>query len=107
MNSLWPLLALVVWAGLILATVIQNNRLLRLFRERHPEVAQMEIPFVFDNWRQPEKAIYFFRKRAVVTLRADPQLWRERQRFVALVVGTLGFWLAVAVTICIFGIVRF
>lgn len=95
---------MVVWMALILTTAIQNRRLLRLFRERYPQVAQKEIPFVFDNWRHPEKAIYFFRKRTVETLRADPQLWRERQRFVALVFATVGFWLAGAVTICILGV---
>jgi hypothetical protein len=104
MSSLWPLLAIVIWAALILATSIQNRRLIRLFRERYPQVAQKEIPFVFDKWRHPEKAIYFFRKRAVEVLRPDPQLWRERQRFVMLVVATVGFWVAGAVTICILGI---
>ena len=104
MIDLLPLLAMGIWMTLIVATVIQNSRLLRLFRERYPQVAQREIPFVFDNWRHPEKAFYFFRKRAVATLRADPELWRERQRFVALTIATIGFWLAGAVTICVLGI---
>ena len=104
MINLLPLLAMGIWAILVVATVVQNSRLLRLFRERYPQIAQREIPYVFDNWRHPEKAIYFFRKRAVGTLRADPQLWRERQRFVALVVATIAFWLAGAATICILGI---
>ena len=95
---------MVIWMALILATAVQHSRLLRLFRDRYPQVAQKEIPFVFDNWRHPEKAIYFFRKRAVETLRADPQLWRERQRFVALAVATVGFWLGGAIRICILGI---
>ena len=78
--------------------------MLRMFRERYPQIAQREIPYVFDNWRHPEKAIFFFRKRAVEILRPDPSLWRERQRFVTLSFVTLGFWLAGAVAICILGI---
>jgi hypothetical protein len=104
MSSIWPISAMCVWMALCIATVIQNSRLLRMFRERYPQIAQREIPFVFDNWRHPEKAIFFFRKRAVDILRPDPDLWRERQRFVALVVATLGFLLACGVAICILGI---
>ena len=104
MSSAWPLSVMGVWMVLCIATALQNGRLLRMFRERYPQIAQREIPYVFDNWRHPEKAIFFFRKRAVEILRPDPSLWRERQRFVALAFVTLGFWLAGAVTICILGI---
>lgn len=97
-------MVLCVWGILCIATAVQNHRLLKMFRERNPQVAQREIPFVFDNWRHPEKAMFFFRKRAVEILRQDPNLWRERQRFIALVIITLGFWLACGVAICIAGI---
>jgi hypothetical protein len=96
---------MVVWVVLIVATTIQGSRLLRLFGERYPQIAQREIPYVFDNWRHPEKAIFWFRKRAVELLRNDPELWRERQRYVGLVVATLGFWVALGVTIVVLGIV--
>ncbi len=93
-----------VWMVLCIATVIQNGRLWRMFRERYPQIAEREIPFAFNQWRHPEKMIFFFRKRAVEILRSDPSLWRERQFFVTLVVVTLGFWLACGVAICILGI---
>jgi len=92
-----------IWMLLCIATTIQSGRLLRMFRERYPQIAQREIPFVFDNWRHPEKSLFFFRKRAVEILRPDSSLWRERQRFVALVIITLGFWLACGAAICILG----
>lgn len=95
---------MVIWMILILATAIQNSRMLRLFRERYPQVPQREVPFVFDNWRHPEMAIDFFRKLAVETLREDPQLWRERQRFVALAAATVGSWLAGRLATCILGV---
>jgi len=104
MSAVWPVLVMVVWAALIVATSIQGSRLLRLFRERHPQIAQREIPHVFDNWRHPEKAIFFFRRRAREILQPDPTVWRERQRFVALSLATLGFWIAGMIAICILGI---
>ena len=103
MSAVWPLSVMCIWMLLCIATTIQSARLLRMFRERYPQIAQREIPFVFDNWRHPEKALFFFRKRAVEILRPDPSLWRERQRFVGLVIVTLGFWLACGVAICILG----
>jgi hypothetical protein len=104
MIDMIPIFAMAVWVILCVTTSLQGGRLLRMFRDRYPQIAQREIPYVFDNWRHPEKAIFFFRKRAVEILRPDAYLWRERQRFVALVFATLGFWLAGIVTICILGI---
>lgn len=104
MSTVWAILGLVVWAALILATNIQGSRLLRMFRERYPQIAQREIPYAFDSWRHPEKAIFFFRRRAKDILQGDATLWRERQRFVALSLATLGFWVAGVITICILGI---
>jgi hypothetical protein len=75
-----------------------------MFRDRYPQIAQREIPFAFDRCRHPEKAIFFFRKRAVEILRADPILWRERQRFVGLVMITIGFCVTCGVAICVLGI---
>jgi hypothetical protein len=104
MISCWPLQVMAVWTAFVIGTVMQSGRLLRRFRERYPQLAEREIPYSFDNLRHPEKTIYFFRKRAVETLRADPDLWREHQRFVVLVIATIGFWVAGVVTICILGI---
>ena len=92
MSPLLPLLVMCVWMILCVVTVIQNERLLKMFRERYPQLARQEIPWVFDNWSHPEKAIFFFRKRAIDILRTDPILWRERQRFVVLTIVTVGFW---------------
>ena len=103
MSAVWPLSVMGVWAMLIIATMLQGSRLLRMFRDRYPQIAQREIPYVFDHWQHPEKAIFFFRKRAVEILRPDPRLWRERQRFVALTFITIGFWLACGVSIVILG----
>jgi len=92
------------WIVLVAGTVLQNIRLLRVFRDRYPQLAQKELPAVFGNYRDPEKAIYFFRKRAIAALRPHPDLWRERQRFVTLVIATIGYWLIGVVTILILGI---
>ena len=104
MIDMIPIFAMAVWMILCITTYLQGGRLLRMFRDRYPQIAQREIPQVFNNWRHPEKTIFFFRQRAVEIIRPDQDLWRERQRFVALVFATLGFWLAGIVTICILGI---
>jgi hypothetical protein len=95
-SAIYPL-ALFFVTGLVwFLTAWQNSRLLCAFRERYPQIAQREIPYVFDRWRHPEKAIFFFRRRAVELLREDAGLWRERQRFMTLsalsvLVPLLGF----------------
>ncbi len=100
-----PLIAMGVWAALIIATSVQGGRLLRLFSQRYPQVAQKEIPYAFDNWRHPEKALFWFRRRAIEVLRNDPELWPERQLYVRLVIATLGFWVAGGLAIVILGII--
>src|SRR5579862_2216150 len=72
MSNLWPILVIVVWGALCIATAIQNSRLLRVFRDRYPAIAARELPMAWDGWRHPEKAIFFFRKRAVEVLRPLP-----------------------------------
>ena len=105
MSALWPASVMCVWAALCITTAIQGRRLFRMFRDRYPQIAARELPMAFDNFRHPEKAIFFFRKRAVECLRPHPDIWHARQRFVALVIATLGFWLAGGIAICILAIV--
>ena len=71
-----------------------------MFRDRYPTIAARELPMAWDGMRDPEKAIFFFRKRAIVVLRPLPDIWRERQRFVVLVAITLSFWVALGFVIC-------
>src|SRR5271169_5106529 len=70
----------VLWAF----TALYGYRMFRAFRTRYPEIAAREIPFAFDRFRHPEKALFFFRHRAVELLRGDSMLWPMRQRFVLL-----------------------
>lgn len=103
-SDIWPILVMCVWVLLVGGTVIQNTRLLRMFRNRYPQLAQKELPAVFNGRRDPEKAIYFFRRRAINALQPHADLWRERQRFVVLVSLTVGYLLLLAVTIIALGI---
>ena len=105
MSDLWPIVVMCIWAAFCIATVVQNSRLLRMFRDRYPTIAARELPMAWDGMRHPEKAIFFFRKRAIEVLRPLPDVWRERQRFVTLVVVTLSFLVALGVVICVLGIV--
>lgn len=58
----------------------------------------------WDRLADPRKAMFFFRKRAVEVLHPLPDVWRERQRFIALVMVTLGFWVALGVVIIVLGV---
>jgi len=82
---IWVLLVGAVWG----ITVLQNQRLLRLFVARHPEIASKEIPFAFSHARHPEKALFFLRSRFRDILRMDPDVWRQRQHFLWLCVASL------------------
>jgi 4-amino-4-deoxy-L-arabinose transferase-like glycosyltransferase len=71
------LLVCMVW----LATICQGHRLFYQFRTKYPEVASKEIPYAFSHFAHPEKALYFFRRKAREFLRNDSELLRQRQLF--------------------------
>ena len=81
---IYPLTLFIGTAWLWAFTALYGSRVFRAFRRRYPEIAAREIPFAFDRFRHPEKALFFFRQRAVELLRGDSVLWPMRQRFVLL-----------------------
>jgi hypothetical protein len=81
---IYPLTLFIGTVVLWVFTALYGSRMLRAFRTRYPEIAAREIPFAFDTCRHPEKALFFFRHRAVELLRGDCVLWPMRQRFVLL-----------------------
>ncbi|HRT59161.1 MAG TPA: hypothetical protein P5038_21240 [Candidatus Paceibacterota bacterium] len=83
--GLLDLLVCLVW----LATIYQGHRLFYLFRTKYPQIASKEIPYAFSHFAHPEKALYFFRRKARGVLRKDSELWRQRQWFVWLTLGSL------------------
>jgi hypothetical protein len=88
--SVWIPAALFVATCLLWGTtVIQNVILLRAFVAKYPDVAAKEIPEAFSHAGHPEKAVYFFRRKAKDFLRSDRELWKQRQRFVYLCVASL------------------
>ena len=96
MSAIYSLILFFATGVVWFLMALQNSRLLCAFRERYPQIAQQEIPYVFDTWRHPEKTLFFFRRRAAELLRADTTLWRERRRFIILsvlsvLVPVLGF----------------
>jgi hypothetical protein len=88
-TEIYPLMLFVVTSLLWASTVFYSSRIFRTFRKQYPDVAAREIPFAFDTSAHPEKALFFFRRKAVEWLRRDPVLWPMRQRFVALTVLSL------------------
>ena len=83
MSAIYPVFLMFATAWVWILTVRQSSRLIELFWQRLPKVAEREIPGTFD--RHPEKVIFFFRRRAVKVLRGDRLLWKQRQHFLLLV----------------------
>jgi uncharacterized membrane protein YbhN (UPF0104 family) len=92
MSFVWPVAAASVWLALIVATVIQMGRLVRRFCKRYPDIGLRELP------------LYLFSRAALEALGADSGLCRERKRFVALVLSSIGFWLAGVAAIYMLGL---
>jgi hypothetical protein len=97
MSGVYPVILSCITAAVWFVTSWHAHRLLHAFCDRFPSVAQREIPYAFDRWSaHPEKAIFFFRRRAAEVLRGDPSLWRQRQRLIlftvlSLLIPVLGF----------------
>ena len=87
-------------------TVFYSSRIFRVFLKAYPDVAAREIPFAFDAWAHPEKALFFFRRKAVELLRGDPILWPMRQRLVLLVVVSFSLPTLGALPLLLFALYR-
>jgi hypothetical protein len=103
-SAIYPGILFVMTCLVWFLTAWQSSRVLWIFRERHPQVAQREIPYVFDNWLHPEKVLFFFRRRASQILRGDLEVWRERQRFMVLALLSVVVPLLGSLTIIVYGI---
>jgi len=80
--------------------MIQGGKLYRDFLARHPKEAGRLIPFAFSSTMHPEKVIFFLRKTSRPVLRADPNLWRLRQRVILLLLLSLLAPIACFVFLC-------
>lgn len=94
MSAIYPLILFFTTGFVWVLMAWQNSRLVHLFWQRLPHVAQREFPGTLD--RHPEKTFFFFRRRAAEVLRGDEVLWRERRRFIILsvlsvLIPVLGF----------------
>jgi hypothetical protein len=84
-------------------TAWYSARLFHAFCVRFPSVAQREIPYALDRGvTHPEKAIFFFRRRAAEVTSADSILSRQRKRFIALSVASLVFPVLWFAPLCIY-----
>lgn len=84
MTAIYPITLFMVTGVVWCWTSWENCRLVRAFWKRHPDVAQRELPT--SSLRHPENTIFFFRQRANDILRADCELWRQRQRLKTLLI---------------------
>lgn len=92
MSAAIPLILFSATIAIWWTTIWHGHRLFHGFCDRFPAIAQREIPYAPDRWvAHPEKAIFFFRRRAADILSADPTLRRLRNRFVVFSVISLVF----------------
>ena len=106
MSATYPFILFCTTIALWWFTVWYAHRLLHAFCDRFPLVAQREIPYAFDRWfAHPEKAIFFFRRRAAEVTSADPALSRQRKRFIGLSVASVVFPLLWFVPLFIFAVI--
>ena len=73
----------------LFAGVLINHILLLKFKTKYPEIAIKEIPFIDELKRDPEKFLYFFRKRSKDFLKEDNELWKLRQSMFFLLISAL------------------
>ena len=104
MTAAHPIFASILEFGVVIALIMlglgavsgialsaRHHRLFSSFRTKYPEIAQKEIPYVFDDSHQhPEKMIYLYRKKALPVLRLDPELWRLRRQVLILTILAFG-----------------
>jgi hypothetical protein len=102
MSEVYPLLALIL--GVWLACFIQSHRLFYKFRAKYPDIAQRAIPYAFQTRENPEKLLYFLRRKSREVLRGDPELWGLRQQVkfltvLSVIVPPVGFAFSVRAAI--------
>jgi hypothetical protein len=75
------------------AMAFVSQRLLLQFKRKYPDVAEREIPHVFEGLRHSEQFLYFYRQRAAEVLKNDIILLGLRRQLFVLT------WLALVVPI--------
>jgi hypothetical protein len=80
MSTVYPI-TLFALVGLVwLVTAVQCAKLFNAFLKKYPQEAQSKIPHATSRLRHPEKVLFFFRNKSLPLLKADPNLWKLRQR---------------------------
>ncbi len=83
MVSGWlPLLLLIAYGALCLAAVYVNQRLLRMFLTKRPDLVARYLPEAAIHGRHPKKLFFFLKPSTAKLLADDPELLRLRQRFI-------------------------
>ena len=85
------MLSIFVLTGVLwLIVAIQGHRLFFIFRKKYPEVARREIPSAFEVYgRDPERFLYFFRKKSSALIQQDETLWKLKRQIIVLGITSL------------------
>jgi hypothetical protein len=69
----------IILASFLIAFV-QSHRMLFKFRDKYPDVAKERLPCAFDNYADPEKFFFFYRRTNTEFLKGYPEIWNLRQQ---------------------------
>jgi len=81
-----------------LLTAIQGYRLVRLFKNKYPEIAKKKIPSAFTPYYKDnfEINLFFFSKENIPLLQKDQIIWKLRQQTKILFILSIGTPLLIA-----------
>src|SRR5512137_1721717 len=85
MGGWLPLLLLFVYGGLCLSAVLCNQRLLRLFLTKRPDLVARHLPEAFGRWRHPRKLFFFLKPSTAKVLADDQELLQLRTRLIRII----------------------
>ena len=85
------------YLGLCLASVFVNQRLLRQFVTKRPDLAAKYLPEAAGSLAHPKKLLFFLKPVAAKILSGDQELLQLRNRLVSLVWGLVLYLILILV----------
>jgi len=104
MGGWLPLFLLFAYGGLCFAAVLCNQRLLRLFRMKRPDLVTRYLPEASNQLRHPRKLFFFLKPSTAKILADDQELLQLRTRLIC-IIWCIPFYLIVTAVLMILAIV--
>jgi len=79
-----------------LLLLIQSHRMFYTFRKKYPEIVKKNISNAFSPYVDPEKILFFFKRKNISLLQNDKEIWRLRQQTKLLFFLSIGIPIIIA-----------